>query len=169
MLWGPKNLAQFLNSKDHGEFANKVRKSVHLFSFDEWDGPKVIREGGFQRLGMEQSDSDALMEEVRESYMVQDPTWNSQPEYAKDNMQGCLWGIFIADALSAPAHWYYDTRVHFITLKFFQYESVGVIFEKPTQPGCFFIVSRYRKITQKADKCFSLEYFFLEMYVLFQL
>jgi len=25
-------------------------------------------------------------------------------------MCACLWGIFIADALSAPAHWYYDTR-----------------------------------------------------------
>ncbi|GAX85033.1 hypothetical protein CEUSTIGMA_g12453.t1 [Chlamydomonas eustigma] len=30
---------------------------------------------------------------------------------ALDRLRGCLWGVFIADALSMPVHWYYDTNV----------------------------------------------------------
>eukprot|EP00753_Platysulcus_tardus_P017110 PLAT6282.3.p1 GENE.PLAT6282.3~~PLAT6282.3.p1 ORF type:complete len:141 (+),score=59.79 PLAT6282.3:78-500(+) len=28
----------------------------------------------------------------------------------RDRLRGALWGIFIADALSMPAHWFYDVR-----------------------------------------------------------
>ena len=38
--------------------------------------------------------------------------WENLSKLLFQQIQGCeaaLWGIFIADALSAPAHWYYDT------------------------------------------------------------
>lgn len=40
-----------------------------------------------------------------------------------DRMRGCLWGLFVGDALAMPAHWYYDVaalRRDFGTLRDYQ-------------------------------------------------
>jgi len=28
----------------------------------------------------------------------------------KDRLKGCLFGLFVADAVASPVHWYYDLR-----------------------------------------------------------
>ena len=44
-LWSPEDVATFLRSKGHMEAAQRVEKSVRLHSFDEVDGPRVLRYG----------------------------------------------------------------------------------------------------------------------------
>lgn len=44
-LWSPEDVATFLRSKGQMEAAQRVEKSVRLHSFDEVDGPRVLRYG----------------------------------------------------------------------------------------------------------------------------
>ena len=44
-LWSPEDVAAFLRSKGQMEAAQRVEKSVRLHSFDEVDGPRVLRYG----------------------------------------------------------------------------------------------------------------------------
>ena len=44
-LWSPDDVAAFLRSKGQMEAAQRVEKSVRLHSFDEVDGPRVLRYG----------------------------------------------------------------------------------------------------------------------------
>ena len=106
-LWSPDDVASFLRLRRCPKASiEKVKASVRLHSFDEVDGPRVLRCGiaGLRDLGLTEPQAEALWAELK----LEKPVVAEMRFELDGRCEAFLWGIFIADALAAPAHWYYD-------------------------------------------------------------
>eukprot|EP00656_Telonema_subtile_P048505 TRINITY_DN5791_c0_g1_i4.p1 TRINITY_DN5791_c0_g1~~TRINITY_DN5791_c0_g1_i4.p1 ORF type:complete len:339 (-),score=58.02 TRINITY_DN5791_c0_g1_i4:169-1185(-) len=107
-LWSPEDVAAFLSEKHLPKAAEAVLNSIRLHSFDEVDGPRVLRDGapGLQTLGVPARVATDLITEI--TSRIPPKSCQDAVRFSSTQLAGALWGIFIADALAAPVHWYYD-------------------------------------------------------------
>eukprot|EP00930_Biecheleria_cincta_P071964 TRINITY_DN59403_c0_g1_i1.p1 TRINITY_DN59403_c0_g1~~TRINITY_DN59403_c0_g1_i1.p1 ORF type:complete len:392 (-),score=56.13 TRINITY_DN59403_c0_g1_i1:171-1319(-) len=122
-LWSPEDLASFVESRGSPAVGGAIRRTVRLHSFDEVDGPRLLRGDGkekLQELGASAADAEIIVNSLHE--LAKQPFGRFEsaantPETAADasnkslrsRLQASLWGVFVGDALAMPVHWYYDT------------------------------------------------------------
>eukprot|EP01052_Picozoa_sp_SAG31_P043440 SAG31_NODE_7235_length_1747_cov_1.135233_1_plen_226_part_00 len=111
--------------------AEKVLASVKLYTFNEIDGPRFMKMSSdeLEELGVSDRVQKGLLQAiqreqakkisaVRQTSATQgaatETDWGvSTPadlDRLRDRLAGMLWGVFIGDALSMPAHWYYSVE-----------------------------------------------------------
>ena len=106
-LWSPEEVAEYLRYQEYPHAAEKVDASVRLHSFDEVDGPRIVRdeEPGLVKLGIPADDAARLMNDLSGMRGAVDFGRGHAEGIPPGRVAAALWGIFIADALSSPAHW----------------------------------------------------------------
>lgn len=127
-LWSADDLSAFLSGLDLA-YPSAVASSV---TWQETDGPRALaalaksKQSLFQLLQLKDKQSQdgeeivrALQTKLEESRLLDEEFQGKWAEYwasgdqiglerLEDKMKGCLWGMYIGDALSMPVHWSYD-------------------------------------------------------------
>ncbi len=121
ILWSPEEVAHFLETHGHYRAALNVRNTVELSSFVECDGPRLLSldDRALEELGIPQQLQTAVAQRLVEAQATPHPpvpvplgaaatTTTASSPSVRSRVAGALWGLFIADAMGMPTHWYYD-------------------------------------------------------------
>eukprot|EP00933_Yihiella_yeosuensis_P027879 TRINITY_DN21711_c0_g3_i1.p1 TRINITY_DN21711_c0_g3~~TRINITY_DN21711_c0_g3_i1.p1 ORF type:complete len:526 (-),score=76.50 TRINITY_DN21711_c0_g3_i1:223-1800(-) len=128
-LWGPHHVLQFLEKNEVPEHSLRLlHERIHVESWNEVDGPKLLQmkiEDLQKDLNLATKKQAGKIRKAISSFQerskhegLQSSAWKNVSSAAGsdrlwaddviDRINATLWGIFMGDALSMPAHWYYD-------------------------------------------------------------